>query len=198
MTKKWKIGIGVFVVCCALGAILDNNEKKTKPQPIEQTEQKENKEVEQKSSKPVEQTEQKQESVKEEAPKKEINPLENFIGTYNLYDNDGHTGNDIIVANDGRFFYKSNGDIGNKLCGKVKPISEKVFSVFLKEEFYGFGNKQVWSYRNGSTATLRWDVNFGKILVFDFTDNKMYIDKEEYDNRDYTSPEYYQFRFRKN
>ena len=124
------------------------------------------------------------------------NPLENFIGTYHTYDTFGNTGNGILVVDDGRFFYK-NGDDSNTLCGKIDPISDKAFSVYLSKDFYGIGDNKVWSYKNDKNWQRQWKIGWGNTIVIDLSDNKLYVNKSEYNNRDYESPEYYHIRFTK-
>ena len=165
MTKKWKIGIGVFVVCCALGAILDNNEKKTKSQPIEQTEQKENKEVEQKSSKPVEQTEQKQEPVRQEQEEPKKSP--SFIGTYEVTDkagctiritiNEDKTATITGVRGEGKTYYCTWSDFSHSRAGLGISFSDERPLLYFEggdnagKGVYSF-IKDGWFYPSISTA----------------------------------------------
>lgn len=136
------------------------------------------------------------EQVQEVQQQPQKNPLENFIGTYHTYDTFGHTGNGILVVDDGRFFYQ-NGDGSNTLCGKIDPISDKAFSVYLSKDFYGFDGDKVWSYKNDKNWQHQWKIGWGNTIVIDLSDNKLYVKKSEYNNRDYESPEYYHIRFTK-
>lgn len=136
------------------------------------------------------------EQTQEAQQQPQKNPLENFIGTYHTYDTFGNTGNDILVVDDGRFFYHD-GDGSNVLCGKIDPISDKAFSVYLSKDFYGFNNGNVWSYKNDKNWQHQSKIGWGNTIVIDLSDNKLYVKKSEYNNRDYESPEYYHIRFTK-
>lgn len=144
----------------------------------------------------AEATEQEQESAKEEAPKKEVNPYANFIGEYMIYSEDGVTNYDpFIVVDDGRFFQNTKrGGKSLQKCGKIYPISEKAFKMFLSEKLY---TGDVFSYRDNHQDTRHGYINWGKTLVFDLSEKRIYIDMNDYENRDYASPEYYKFRFTK-
>lgn len=154
-----------------------------------------------------EKTEQKQgasaekQEVKEEAPKKESNPLANFVGKYNLYDKRGYTGSDILVSDDGRIFYRDgiNNDSDDYVCcGKITPKSEKVFTIMFEKDFYctRVGLNTVTSYKGDNPFAEYRSFKAWKTFVFDFSDMKMYP-KDDYDNRDYTKPEYFYFKFTK-
>ena len=141
-------------------------------------------------------TEQKQERAIEETPKKEVNPYANFIGEYMIYSEDGVTNHSpYIVVDDGRFF--QNTVLGGKnlqKCGKIYPISEKAFKLFISEQLH---TGDVFSYRDNHQDTRHGYINWGKTLVFDLSEKRIYIDMNDYENRDYASPEYYKFRFTK-
>ena len=140
--------------------------------------------------------EQEQESAKEEAPKKEVNPYANFIGEYMIYSDDGVTNiNPFIVVDDGRFFQSTMRGGGNlQKCGKIYPISDEVFKIFLSEKLYTF---DVFTFRGNYQDCRHGHINMGKTLVFDLSEKRIYIDMNDYENRDYATPEYYKFRFTK-
>lgn len=141
----------------------------------------------------TEETEQQVQETKQQ-PKK--NPLENFVGTYNLYDDNGNTGETITVSDDGRFF-REEYDGSKVYCGRIGVISDNVFSLYPMDYIYIFSGGDVASYKNGKRySNSRGDIKM-KTIVFDISEKKMYVDKDEYDNRDYTSPEYYKFKFTK-
>lgn len=133
------------------------------------------------------------ETTKVQEPKK--NPNEKFAGTYVMYD-DTSSGNEVFVTEDGRLFYK-NPDGSNVKCGDIYILSDNAFEVTLGKDFYAFGSGKVWSYKNGRTLTCTWKIEFLHTIVFDLSENKLYVSKSEYKNRDYESPEYYKFRFTK-
>ncbi len=128
-------------------------------------------------------------------PKK--NPIEKFVGTYVMYD-DWRSGNEVFVTDDGRLFYK-NGDGSGVKCGNIRVISDNVFEVLLGRDFYAFdgGDAEVWSYKNGHTYTRTMHINFMTTIIFDLSEKKLFVNEGEYKNRDYSSPEYYKFRFTK-
>ena len=139
-----------------------------------------------------EMSEQKQEEKEIEEIKK-INPFERFIGKYVLYDDEGGKGQTFIVASDGRFLQDNGDDF--LVTGKINPQNDQQFEVSLSEKIFGI--RYVWSYKNNHTCTQAWDISRNNILLFDLNEKKMYIDINEYNNRDYTNPEYYKFRFAK-
>lgn len=130
--------------------------------------------------------------------KKEKNKYAKFVGTYNLYDNEGNVGCDIIVTEDGRVFYDSWGE--NKFASRISRRSDDIFTVFIGPSGIYPNVDRVWSYKGNSNYTYRirkYDGIKNTILLFDMPSKKMYISSDEYDNRDYTKPEYYKFKFRK-
>ena len=121
------------------------------------------------------------------------NPIEKFVGTYVVYD--GNTsGNEMFVTDDGRLFYKY-GDDAIK-CGNINVISEDAFNVFLGKDLYSV-DINIHSYKNGEPYNHRYNIPAMKTIIFDLSEKKLFIDEEEYKNRDYSSPEYYNFRFTK-
>lgn len=148
-------------------------------------------------SKESQQTEQKQEASAEQTQtKKESNPYAKFVGKYVLYDDEGGKGQRFIVAPDGRFLQDHSFDESNyKVCGNISPKNDNQFEVSLDEEIFSI--KSVWSYKNNQTCMQRWDISYNNTLLFDINEKRMYIDIKEYNNRDYTKPEYYKFRFTK-
>lgn len=141
----------------------------------------------------VENSEASSETQPEKQPEK--NPLENFIGKYTLYDNDGNKAYPYVVAEDGRFFcnYLIGGENYVK-CGIIVPVSDKVFSLKLSEELY---TNEVWSFSDNHQKTLHRSIPPYRTLYFDISEGKMYINENEYENRDYSKPEYFKFRFAK-
>lgn len=139
------------------------------------------------------QTEQKQESP---AEKQDSNPYAKFVGKYVLYDDEGGKGQTFIVASDGRFLQDNSFNESDfKASGYISPKNDKQFEVSLSEKVFGI--KQVWSYKNNHTYAKAWDISYNNTLLFDLNEKRMYIDIKEYNNRDYTKPEYYKFRFTK-
>ena len=175
----WTTAIVSFlVVSGAIGASTDDKEEKQKQV---QTEQKQV------------QTEQKKESP---AEKKESNPYAKFAGKYVLYDDEGGKGQRFIVASDGRFLQDNSFDESDFIVsGGIVPKNDKQFEVSLSNKIFGI--KEVWSYKDGKTCVQRWDISYNNTLLFDLNENRMYIDIKQYNNRDYTKPEYYKFRFTK-
>ena len=125
-------------------------------------------------------------------PKK--NPMEKFVGTYVMYDHSS-SGNEVFVTDDGRLFYK-NGDGSGVKCGNIRVISDNAFEVLLGRDFFCTDGK-VWSYKDENTYTRRHDIPFMTTIIFDLSEKKLFVDEGEYKNRDYSSPEYYKFRFTK-
>ena len=139
------------------------------------------------------QTEKQQESQTE---KKESNPYAKFAGKYVLYDDEGGKGQRFIVAPDGRFLQDNSFNESDfKVSGGIIPKNDKQFEVSLSEKIFGI--KEVWSYKNNQTYAKAWDISYNNTLLFDLNENRMYIDIKQYNNRDYTKPEYYKFRFTK-
>lgn len=139
------------------------------------------------------QIEQKQESP---AEKQDSNPYAKFVGKYVLYDDEGGKGQTFIVASDGRFLQDNSFNESDfKASGYISPKNDKQFEVSLSEKVFGI--KQVWSYKNNHTYAKAWDISYNNTLLFDLNEKRMYIDIKEYNNRDYTKPEYYKFRFTK-
>lgn len=137
--------------------------------------------------------EQKKESP---AEKKESNPYAKFAGKYVLYDDEGGKGQRFIVASDGRFLQDNSFDESDFIVsGGIVPKNDKQFEVSLSNKIFGI--KEVWSYKDGKTCVQRWDISYNNTLLFDLNENRMYIDIKQYNNRDYTKPEYYKFRFTK-
>lgn len=140
-------------------------------------------------------TEQEQEPQTKEEKK---DPIANFVGNYTLYDNDGNKSRrPIKVVDDGRFFcdHGSDAEANYVKCGNIVPVSDKIFKVYLRERLYNVSDG-VWAYRNNQTSTRSLDYIY-KTLIFDISEGKMYLDENEYDNRDFTNPEYIKFRFTK-
>lgn len=136
------------------------------------------------------------EQSQEETPKKEVNPYANFVGQYKLYDESSAYDCSIKVVDDGRLFYNSTlGGENYKYCGKITPMSDNVFKILLKEAIY----TGVFTYKNNQQCTKYNSIHLTefKTLIFDLSDNKMYFEKEQYENRDFAQPEYYKFRFTK-
>lgn len=139
------------------------------------------------------QIEQRQESATEH---KESNPYAKFAGKYVLYDDEGGKGQTFIVASDGRFLQDNSFNESDfKVSGYISPKNDKQFEVSLSEKIFGI--KQVWSYKDNHTYAQAWDISYNNTLLFDLNEKRMYIDIKEYNNRDYTKPEYYKFRFTK-
>lgn len=135
-------------------------------------------------------------NTEEKQEKKESNPYEKFVGKYVLYDDEGGKGQNFIVAKDGRFLQDDSFDESDyKLSGYISPRNDNQFEVSLSEKIYGIHS--VWSYKNNKTYMQKWDISFNNTLLFDLNEKRMYTDISEYDNRDYTKPEYYKFRFTK-
>lgn len=112
------------------------------------------------------------------------NPFENFVGTYELYDDWG-VGAKYLVVDDGRFFNVDRLSGNKSFKGKITPISDKIFELYSDERIYV--SSEIRSYSNNRTAIQRIDIPAYSHIIFDNSEKKMYINKEEYDNRDYTS-----------
>lgn len=133
-----------------------------------------------------------QEEQEVQKPKK--NPKEKFAGTYVVYD-DMHSGNEVFVTEDGRLFYK-NDDGSAVKCGDIRVISDDAFEVLLGRDLY-CSNDLVYTYKNGHKMTRAAYIHYMLTVVFDLSEKRLYVDGGEYENRDYSSPEYYKFRFTK-
>lgn len=146
----------------------------------------------------------------------DINPIAKFVGAYQLYDDyDNKQFSHFKVTEDGRFcksIIKITLDEGRKntseydVLGKIELVSNNVFSVHLTKNFFLDGvvdsdgdELRPWAYHgNTSHALLQKEFPIYSDLIFDISENKMYFDKEEYNNRDLKSPYYYTFKFTKN
>lgn len=166
------------------------------------------------------QTEQKQETeaerqAREQKEKEESNPTAKFVGTYQVYDDDGGKQfSHFKVTEDGRFcksIIKITLDEGRKntseydVLGKIELVSNNVFSVHLTKKFFLDGvvdsdgdELRPWANQGNVThVMLKKEFEKYSDLIFDISDKKLYFDKEEYDNRDLKSPYYYKFTFTK-
>ena len=123
------------------------------------------------------------------------NPYENFAGTYELYD-DWNVGPKFIVVDDGRLFQVNPYSENNKIfIGEITPISDKAFEINNEKSISGMS--EIVSYRNNNTCIQHWEIPEYSQIIFDTSEKRMYISEEDYKNRDYTSPEYYKFKFTK-
>lgn len=203
--KTFGIAICAFLAFCVVVAIFDDNdsssENKTEPQQSEQTEQKQETESER--------------QAREQKEKEENNPIAKFVGTYQIYDDYGNKQfSHFKITEDGRFcksIIKITLEEGRKntseydVLGKIEVVSNNVFSVHLTDNFFLDGvvdsdgdELRPWAnHGNVTHAMLIKEFEKYSDLIFDISDNKMYFDKEEYDNKDLKSPYYYKFTFTK-
>ncbi len=138
------------------------------------------------------------EPQKQESPaeKRESNPYAKYAGKYVLYDDEGGKGQTFIVASDGRFLQDNSFNESDfKPSGYISPKNDKQFEVSLSNKIFGIG--QVWSYKGNNTFCQNSEISYNNTLLFDLSEKRMYVDIKEYNNRDYTKPEYYKFRFTK-
>lgn len=115
-----------------------------------------------------------------------------FAGTYTLYDGEGEKVK-LVVTEDGRLFSEKY-EIRDFL-GKIEPLSENVFQVWLEANLSMNGiDKYCNNEPQGGWTSYGWIPHY-TIITFDVSTGKMYPDKTEYDNRDMMATSYCKFRF---
>ena len=141
-------------------------------------------------------------STEQTQTKEESNPYAKFVGKYVLYDDDGRTSFCHFKVNEKGHFLQSLYDGEYNKIGTIEPVSDNAFCLGLYR-----GNKiliehddEKWPYAR--RANIERAVRFeflgpNKTLRFDISERKMYPDNEEYENREYKSPLYYNLKFTK-
>lgn len=138
-------------------------------------------------------------STEQSQAKEESNPYEKFVGKYVLYDDEGRTSFFHFKVNEKGHFLQSIGITSEyKKFGTIEPVSESAFvlSLYGTDKIYldkGDEDKN-WVWANG----VRYEhLGPNKVIRFDIKEGRMYPDNEQYENREYKTPDIYKFRFTK-
>lgn len=201
----FSINIVILVFLSSL-AIYDKVNTNYSPQESEEIAVEEVKVVEKESEAERQAREQKEEA--------ERNPYAEFVGTYQLYDNDGGCQfSHFMIKEDGRFcksIVKIFMDEGRKetsewdVIGKISSVSDNIVFVQLTKRFYldGIvvnGEEMIpWTNKGSVSHCVRYkEFSPYSYFIFDISTKKMYPNKDEYDNRDLKEPLFYKFRYSK-